>query len=160
MRTTSKRSLLDKIKKLEAEAEIARRLADFEESDRGRSATYHFIAKETENFEVVMLCRVCRVSRAAYYSWRKRGDGPSNALREEALLADQIYTIWKRRRQAPARGFRNAGQHLRGTVQSGSRSRGAKTGKGNPLPKKASSARPRLLPSGPTPSSVPRTEGS
>jgi len=40
---------------LEAEAEIARRLAHFEESDRGRSAIYHFIAKETENFEVVML---------------------------------------------------------------------------------------------------------
>ena len=116
MRTASKRSLLDKIKKLEAEAEVARRLADFGEPDRGRSAIYHFIAKETENFEVVMLCRVCRVSRAAYYSWRKRGDGPSNALREEALLADQIYTIWKRRRQAPARGFRNAGQHLRGVT--------------------------------------------
>lgn len=96
MRTASKRSLLAKIKKLEAEAEIARRLACFEESDRGRSAIYHFIAKEAENFEVVMLCRVCRVSRAAYYSWRKRGDGPSDALREEALLADQIYTIWKK----------------------------------------------------------------
>jgi len=29
---------------------------------------------------------------------QKRGDGPSNALREEALPADQIYTIWKKTR--------------------------------------------------------------
>ena len=35
-----------------------------------------------------MLCRVCKVSRSAYYSWRAAGDGPSEATWEEALVVD------------------------------------------------------------------------
>jgi len=62
---------------LEAEAEIARRLAG-----------------------VRVLCRVCRVSRSAYYSWRADGDGPDEATWDEALVVDAIFDIWARSRRA------------------------------------------------------------
>jgi putative transposase len=47
-----------------------------------------------------MLCRVCRVSRSAYYSWRAAGDGPDEATWDEALVVDAIFDIWARSRRA------------------------------------------------------------
>ena len=37
---------------------------------------------------------MCGVSRSAYYSWRKGGQGPSRATLEEAWLANRIYDVW------------------------------------------------------------------
>lgn len=79
---------------LSAEAEIARRLAAFEEGGTGRRRTYRFIAAETANFTLATLCRVCGVARSAYYAWVAKGEGPSDALVEEAYLAKRIYDIW------------------------------------------------------------------
>jgi hypothetical protein len=85
---------------LEAEAEIARRLAGFDQRGAERERLYRFIETEAANFTLTMLCRVCKVSRAAYYSWRAAGDGPSEATWEEALVVDAIFDIWARSRHA------------------------------------------------------------
>ena len=79
---------------LEAEAEIARRLAGFEQRCAERERLYRFIEAEAANFTLTMLCRVCRVSRSAYYSWRADGDGPDQATWDEALVVDAIFDIW------------------------------------------------------------------
>jgi putative transposase len=84
---------------LEAEAEIARRLAGFEETCAERERLYRFIEAETGNFTLRMLCRVCRLSRSAYYSWRATGDGPDEATRDEALVVDAIFDTWDRSRR-------------------------------------------------------------
>ena len=47
---------------LEAEAEIARRLAGFDQRGAERERLYRFIEAETANFTLTMLCRVCQVS--------------------------------------------------------------------------------------------------
>ena len=85
---------------LEAEAEIARRLAGFDQRGAERERLYRFIETEAANFTLTMLCRVCKVSRSAYYSWRAAGDGPSEATWEEALVVDAIFDIWARSRHA------------------------------------------------------------
>jgi len=84
---------------LEAEAEIARRLAGFDQRYAERERIYRFIEAETANFTLTMLCRVCRVSRSAYYSWRAGGDGPDQATWDEALVVDAIFNIWARSRR-------------------------------------------------------------
>jgi putative transposase len=50
-------------------------------------------------FAVTLLCRVCGVSRSAYYAWLSRGDGPDEATIEEAQLANRIYDVWRRSRR-------------------------------------------------------------
>ena len=45
------------------------------------------------------LCRVARVSRSAYYAWAAKGEGPDDALVEEAVLANRIYDIWRSSRR-------------------------------------------------------------
>lgn len=97
-------ALRRRIEALEAEAEIARRLAAFEDAGSGRPRTYRFIARESAEFPVTTLCSVCRVSRSSYYAWRKQGAGPDDATVEEAILANRIYDVWrksKRRYGAP-----------------------------------------------------------
>ena len=84
---------------LEAEAEIARRLAGFEQRCAERERLYRFIEIEAANFAVRVLCRVCRVSRSAYYAWRADGDGPDEATWDEALVIDAIFNIWARSRR-------------------------------------------------------------
>ena len=84
---------------LEAEAEIARRLAGFDQRGAERERLYRFIETEAANFTLTMLCRVCKVSRSAYYSWRAAGDGPSEATWDEALVVDAIFDIWARSRR-------------------------------------------------------------
>ena len=88
-----------RVRTLADEAEIARRLAAFDERGRQRERVYRFIAIEAANFPVATLCRVARVSRSAYYAWAAKGEGPDDALVEEAVLANRIYDIWRSSRR-------------------------------------------------------------
>ncbi len=80
---------------LKDEAEITRRLAAFEYRGKERERIYRFIAIQAANFAITTLCRVCRVSRSAYYAWVAKGLGPSEDELTEAYLANQIFDIWK-----------------------------------------------------------------
>jgi transposase InsO family protein len=93
------RGLRRRVGRLEAEAEIARRLAAFDERGPERERVYRFIEAEAGRFAVALLCRVCGVARSAYYSWRARGDGPDDATLDEAYLANRIYEVWRRSRR-------------------------------------------------------------
>lgn len=84
---------------LEDEVEICRRLAGFCDGGPERERVYRFIESETANFNVAALCRATRVSRSAYYEWRKRAEGPSEALIAEAYLANRVYDAWRRSRR-------------------------------------------------------------
>lgn len=90
--------LARRVARLEAEAEIARRLAGFSSPGPERERIYRFVESEAANFAVRTLCRVAQVSPSAYYAWRCRGDGPTEALIDEAYLADRIFGIWRRSR--------------------------------------------------------------
>jgi transposase InsO family protein len=89
------RALRRRVGQLEAEAEIARRLAASDERGPERERIYRFIDSETAHFAVSTLCRVCGVSRSAYYAWLSRGHGLGEATVEEAQLANRIYDIWR-----------------------------------------------------------------
>jgi transposase InsO family protein len=93
--TTEVVCLRGRVRRLEAEAEIARRLAQFEDQGPKRSRIWRFIERESEHFEITALCGVCGVARSTYYDWRKRGEGPSGADLDDAYLANAIYDIWK-----------------------------------------------------------------
>ena len=91
------RRLRRRVADLEAEREIARRLAAFDGGPAGRERIYRFISSESANFSVARLCQVCGVARSAYYDWLGRDRaGPSEALVEEAYLANRIFDIWRR----------------------------------------------------------------
>jgi transposase InsO family protein len=92
------RELARRVAELEAEAEIARRLAGFDVPGPPRQRIYRFIESETGQFAVRTLCRVAQVSPSAYDGWRGRGEGPSEALVDEAMLANRIFDIWRRSR--------------------------------------------------------------
>jgi transposase InsO family protein len=94
------RRLRRRVADLEAEREIARRLATFDDGRVGRERIYRFISLESANFSVARLCKVCRVARSAYYDWLDRQQaGPSRALIEEAYLANWIFDVWRRSRR-------------------------------------------------------------
>lgn len=94
------RRLRRRVAGLEAEREIARRLAAFDQGPAGRERIYRFIRSESTDFSVARLCKVCRVARSAYYDWLGRQEsGPSEALIEEAHLANRIFDIWRRSRR-------------------------------------------------------------
>jgi transposase InsO family protein len=60
---------------------------------------YRFVRTQKADFDVTTLCRVCAVSRSAYYAWEKRAAaGLSDRLVAEAYLANRIYDIWKESR--------------------------------------------------------------
>ncbi len=59
-----------------------------------RSRIWRFIEKESAHFAITTLCGVCRVSRSAYYEWINKGEGPSEADLDEAILANKIYDAW------------------------------------------------------------------
>ena len=103
MRSQSQRGeavqLRRRVRQLENESEIARRLAAFDDQGPGRGRIWRFIENESENFPVTVLCRVCRVSRSTYYEWVKRKEGPSEAELDEAILANKIYDIWAKSRR-------------------------------------------------------------
>jgi putative transposase len=90
--------LARRVAQLEAEAEIARRLAVFDSPGPQRQRIYRFIESETAQFAVRTLCQVAQVSPSAYYGWRSRVEGPSEALVDEAILANRIFDIWRRSR--------------------------------------------------------------
>jgi transposase InsO family protein len=92
------RELARRVVELEAEAEIARRLAGFSSPGPERDRVYRFIESEAANFAVRRLCKVTRVSSSAYYAWRSRGEGPSVGLIAEAYLANRIFEVWRRSR--------------------------------------------------------------
>lgn len=58
---------------------------------------YHFIDCQKAEFDVKTLCRVCEVSRTAYYDWARKV-GPDEATLVEAELANRIHDIWTRSR--------------------------------------------------------------
>lgn len=93
------RRLRRRVADLEAEREIARRLAAFDAGPAGRERIYRFVHSESANFSVAKLCQVCGVARSAYYDWlgRERA-GPSEGLLEEAYLANRVLDIWRRSR--------------------------------------------------------------
>jgi putative transposase len=92
-------TLRRQVRRLEHEAEIARRLAAFDDGGPGKERIYRFIAAESQNFAVRALCRVCRVSSSAYYAWMQRTAGPSEGDLDEAYLANAIYDIWAKSRR-------------------------------------------------------------
>jgi len=63
-----------------------------------RERIYRFVESEAANFAVRRLCQVTGVSSSAYYAWRSRDGGPSDALIAEAYLANRIVDIWRRSR--------------------------------------------------------------
>ena len=91
-------ALTRRVAKLEAEAEIARRLAAFETLAPDRVRIYRFIESEAASFPIRSLCRVTKVSPSAYYAWRSRSEQASAALVQEAALANQIFDIWQHSR--------------------------------------------------------------
>lgn len=93
------RELTRRVARLEAEAEIARRLAGFVVPGPQRLRVYRFIESEADNFAIRTLCKVTKVSPSAYYAWRARGEGPSETLIEEAYLADRVFEVWRRSRR-------------------------------------------------------------
>jgi len=88
-----------RVRQLENESEIARRLAAFDDRGPDRGRIWRFIENESENFAVTVLCRVCRVARSTYYEWVKRQEGPSEVELEEAHLANKIHDIWAKSRR-------------------------------------------------------------
>lgn len=82
------------VRRLEAEATILRRLAALPEGGPERERIYRFVEANAGEFPVGQLCEVARVSRSAFYAWRAKGPGPSEAVWDEALLANRIYDIW------------------------------------------------------------------
>ena len=85
-----------RVTELEAEAEICRRLAGFCDGGPDRDRVFRFIESETGTFAVAALCRATRLARSSYYEWRKRSEGPSAAMLDEAYLANRVYDVWKR----------------------------------------------------------------
>ena len=99
MSTAVAAALARRVQVLEQEAEIARRLASFDDQGPDPTRRYRFIGREVGDFPVAVLCRVCGVSRSSYYAWAKKGGGPEQATIDEAILANQIFDIWKRSRR-------------------------------------------------------------
>jgi transposase InsO family protein len=64
-----------------------------------RVKVFAFIDAQKTVFDVKTLCRVCSVSRSAFYDWAAAvAAGPDQALWDEAIVADAIFDIWKRSR--------------------------------------------------------------
>jgi hypothetical protein len=97
------RWLRRRVADLEAEREIARRLSAFDDGPAGRERVYRFMNSEAATFSVARLCRVCGVARSAYYDWLSHQGGASEALVEEAYLANRIFDIWRRSRRRSGR---------------------------------------------------------
>jgi len=59
---------------------------------------YEFIASQKAEFPIVMLCRVCEVSRSTYSAWafKKHSGALCEEVQDEAYLANEIFNIWKK----------------------------------------------------------------
>lgn len=47
-------------------------------------------ARKAEGFDIIAACDAAGVSRSAYYAWLEKGEGPTDAEWDEALLINQI----------------------------------------------------------------------
>ena len=89
-----------RVAELEAEAEIAARLASYDDGGPGVERKYRFIRAEAASFTVTALCRVTNVSRSAYYVWATKAGGLRLAMLEEAHLANLVWDVfWANRRR-------------------------------------------------------------
>lgn len=88
------RLLQSRVDQLEAQRTILRRLTAFPGQGAGRERTYRFIEANAGEFGVATLCSATQVSRSAYYAWRVRSAGPSEACWDEAILANQVFEVW------------------------------------------------------------------
>lgn len=95
MSTEIATTLQARISRLEAERTILRRLTLFPDDASGRERTYRFIEASAAEFPIWVLCAATQVSRSAYYGWRARTGGPSEACWAEAVLADQVFDVWQ-----------------------------------------------------------------
>lgn len=86
--------LESRVKRLEAEGTILRRLGAWAEGGPKRERVYRFVEAESAEFAVAVLCQVVGVSRSAYYGWRAKGPGPDDAVWDEAILANRVFDIW------------------------------------------------------------------
>ena len=87
-----------RVVQLEAEAEIAKRVASYDDDGPGPTRKYRFVVSEQANFPVRTLWRVCGAPCSAYYAWAARGDEPTEAVLEEAYLANLVWgTYWASR---------------------------------------------------------------
>jgi hypothetical protein len=59
---------------------------------------YAFIARECRQHSIMILCRVLKVSRSGFYSWR--GRAPSAREREGQRLLSEIQRVHREHRQA------------------------------------------------------------
>jgi len=60
--------------RLEAEVTILRRLAELPGGGPDRERIYGFVDAHSGELPVGLLCRVCKVSRSAFYAWRAGRD--------------------------------------------------------------------------------------
>ena len=86
--TSELTALRRRVRQLEDELELARRLAPFSEPGPERNRIWRFIERESAHFPLAALCGACRVSRSTYYAWAKKSEGPTEADLEEAYLAN------------------------------------------------------------------------
>lgn len=59
---------------------------------------YAFIGEHEDEFSIVRICKVMRVSRSGYYAWRKRPQSKRAAQNQELL--QHIHYIHMQSRQA------------------------------------------------------------
>lgn len=83
-----------RIDRLAAERTILRRLTALPDDGSGRERIYRFIESVAGDYPVATICSAVQVSRSAYYAWRARTAGPSEACWAEAVLANQVYDAW------------------------------------------------------------------
>lgn len=78
----------------------ARRHGGYSQDERvERVKVFAFIDAQKTDFDVKTLCRVCSVSRSAFYDWAETiSAGPDDATWDEAIVADRIFDVWKRSR--------------------------------------------------------------
>jgi hypothetical protein len=86
------------VRRLEAESEIARRLARFDDQGPKRCRIYRFIAKESRTSPPPR-CAGYAECRALPITRLKKGEGPTESLVEEAHLSNRIYDIWAKSRK-------------------------------------------------------------
>ena len=91
-------ALQRRVAELETEAEVSGGWPVIVMAAPTATTFYRFIESETGSFSVAALCRATRAARSSYYEWRKRSEGPSAALVDEAYMANRVYDVWKRSR--------------------------------------------------------------
>lgn len=100
MSSAGETGLRARVVRLEAEVTILRRLAELPGGGPERERIYGFVDAHSGELPVGLLCRVCKVSRSAFYAWRAGRDRQVGAAWDEAVMADRIFEIWAKSRGA------------------------------------------------------------